>query len=289
MDEDVAALIRRVRPVPLRTLLPAGGMLAGRHRARLTGQGIEFAGIRAYVPGDDVRTIDWRVTARRSEPYVREYAEDRETTTYVAVDCSASAGFGGTGGKESEAIEAAAALILGAESCGDRAGLCLFSDRVEGFVPARRGRRHTAVLLSSLLKRRPFSRGTDIPAMIRFLASAVRPRCTIAVVSDFVSPSFSEDLAILRRRHEVVLLRVADPFERNLPDLGLLSLEDAESGEQVVVDTSDPVFRERYRAAAALAEQDLANRAGGCGTPLVTLQAGAGLADLLPGLTGRRR
>lgn len=283
MDEDVAALIRKVRPVPLRTLLPADGMLTGRHRAHIAGQGIEFAGIRAYVPGDDVRTIDWKVTARRSEPYVREYVEDRETTTYVAVDCSASAWFGD---KQTTAIEAAAALILGAESCGDRAGLCLFSDRVETLVPARRGRRHTAVLLSSLLRRRPFSGGTDMLALIRFLASAVRPRCTVAVISDFLVPPISDELAILRRHHEVVLVRVADPFEGDLPDLGLLSLEDAESGEQILVDTSDPAFRERYRTAAALAEQDLADGAAGCRTPLVTISSGTGGTDFL---SGRRR
>lgn len=286
MDEDVAALIREVRPVPLRTLLPVGGMLAGRHRAHLTGQGIEFAGIRAYVPGDDVRTIDWKVTARRSEPYVREYVEDRETTTYVAVDCSASAWFGD---KQTTAIKAAAALILGAESCGDRAGLCLFSDQVEKLVPARRGRRHTAVLLSSLLRRRPFSGGTDMRALIRFLASAVQPRCTVAVISDFLSPLFSDELAILRRHHEVVLVRVADPFERYLPDLGLLSLEDAESGEQIIVDTSDPDVRERYSTAAALAEQNLADGAAGCRTPLMTIPSGTGGADLISGLSIRRR
>lgn len=278
--EDVADLIRRVRPAPLRAVLSSAGQFAGARRSALVGQGIEFAGIRAYVPGDDVRAIDWKVTARRSDPFVREYAEDREMTLYVAVDCSASAGFGG---KERTAIEAAAALILGAESCGDRAGLCLFSDRVEERIPARRGRRHTAVLLSSLLERRPFSGGTDIPALARFLSSAVRPRCTIAVISDFLSPPFSRDLALLRHRHEVVLLRVADPIEHDLPDLGLVALEDAESGEQTVVDTSDPAFRERYRAAAALAEQDLTRDAAGCRAPLVAVPMDAGLADALHG------
>ncbi|WP_067049554.1 DUF58 domain-containing protein [Methanofollis ethanolicus] len=286
MEEDIAALIRGVRPVPLQALLPVGGMQAGRHRSCLTGQGVEFAGIRAYVPGDDVRTIDWKVTARRGVPYVREYAEDRETTLYLAVDVSASAGFCGTAGKEEAIIEAAAALALGAGENGDRVGLCLFSDRVETFIPARRGKRHIAAVLSALLDRLPFSGGTDIAAPLRFIAAAVPRRSTVAVVSDFFGDPFFDDLAILRRRHETVLVRVVDAAEDAVPDVGLISLEDPETGEQILADTSDPVFRAGYREAAEEEARALAIGAGTCRTPLLPLRAGDDLSDAV---TGRRR
>ncbi|MDD4254158.1 MAG: DUF58 domain-containing protein [Methanofollis sp.] len=283
---DVAALIRGVRPVPLQALLPVGGMQAGGHRSSLTGQGVEFAGIRAYVPGDDVRTIDWKVTARRNAPYVREYAEDRETTLYITVDVSASAGFCGTAGKEKAVIEAAAALALGAGKNGDRLGLCLFSDRVETFIPARRGKRHLAAVLSALLDRRPFSGRTDLAAPLRFIAATVPRHSTVAVVSDFFGDPFFDDLAILRRRHEAVLVRVVDAAEEMLPDVGLISLEDPETGEQVIADTSDPAFRARYGEAAEEEARALGTGAGTCRTPLLPLRAGDDLIDAVP---GRRR
>ncbi|QYZ78499.1 DUF58 domain-containing protein [Methanofollis formosanus] len=286
--ETAADLIARVRPVPLMALLQAGGTFAGGHRSPLVGQGIEFAGIRAYVPGDDVRTIDWKVTARRAAPYVREYTEDREMNLYIAIDCSASGGFAGAGQKDRTIIDAAAALVLGAESCGDRVGLCLFSDRMESLVPARRGRRHVAVLLSALLARLPFSGRTDLQTALGALTPSLPPLSTVLIISDFVTPPFTEALKVLGKKHRVVLLRVTDPHEETLPDLGLISLEDAESGEQMIVDTSDPALRRRFSEAAAGHARTLALAAGECRAPLIPLTAGDDLRETLMQERGRR-
>ncbi|WP_209629932.1 DUF58 domain-containing protein [Methanofollis sp. W23] len=279
--ETVADLIARVRPVPLMALLEAGGTFAGGHRSPLIGQGIEFAGIRAYVPGDDVRAIDWKVTARRADPYVRVFTEDREMSLYIAVDCSASGGYAGAGQKDRTIIDAAAALVLGAESCGDRVGLCLFSDKMENLIPARRGRRHVAVLLSALRARMPFTGRTDLQAALGALAPSLPPLSTVLIISDFASPPFIKALKALRGKHRVVLLSVADPHEQELPDLGLLSLEDIESGEQVIVDTSDPAVRQRFREASVGRTHDLAMAAGECMTPLIPLTAGDDLGEAL--------
>lgn len=286
--ETVADLIARVRPVPLMALLQAGGTFAGGHRSPLIGQGIEFAGIRGYVPGDDVRAIDWKVTARRAVPYVRVFTEDREMNLYIAIDCSASGGYAGAGQKDRTIIDATVALVLGAESCGDRVGLCLFSDQMETLIPARRGRRHVAVLLSALLARMPFSGRTDLQAALGALAPSLPPLSTVLIISDFASPPFMKALKALRGRHRVVLLSVTDSNEQDLPDLGLISLEDAESGEQVIVDTSDPAFRQRFREVAAGRTRDLALAAGECMTPLVSLTAGDDLEEALMSARGWR-
>ncbi|WP_235855561.1 DUF58 domain-containing protein [Methanofollis fontis] len=251
-------LIRQVARIDVATRLLVSGLYAGAHGSVFRGRGIEFSEIREYVPGDDVRAIDWKVTARFGRPYIKEFSEDRDATFYILADLSASNTFGSATSKHRRILEVAAALIFAARNAGDSAGLLTFTDRVEGFIPARKGRGHAVALIDTLIRNDSRGRGTDLNVPLRFLARRVRRRASVFVVSDFATPSFSDTLRLLCGRHEVTAIRVIDPRERHLPDVGLIELEDPESGEQVLVDTSDEVLRSAYADAVAAWEGDLA-------------------------------
>ena len=248
--EDRDRLIRRIKKLRLATGIPAGGLRSGAHASIFRGQGIEFAEIREYVPGDDIRSIDWNVTARYSHPFVREYTEDRDQTFIFMADISASGTFGSETTKRQKILELVAGLGFAALENNDRIGLCLFSDRVEKFIPAHHGRRHLFRILDSLISHRPVSCTTDIGAAARFLATALRRRSSVIILSDFISQDFLFPLRVLHRRHEVIAIRITDPRELEIPDVGFIALEDPETGEQVIADTSDAGFRERYRVLA---------------------------------------
>jgi len=255
--DDRDELIRQVARIELATGIPAGGLQSGLHRSVFRGQGIEFAEIREYVPGDDIRSIDWKVTARYNRPFVKEFAEECDQTFYFLVDVSASGTFGSESTKQRRILELLASLGFAALRNNDRTGLCLFSDRVATFVPARRGRAHLVAILNTVLAHQPASAKTDLGTAAAFLSRALPRRSSVIVLSDFVSPPFLRPLAILARRHEVIALRVLDTREREIPDVGLVTLEDPETGEQLLVDTSNAEFRERYRRLARESEEDL--------------------------------
>lgn len=255
--DDRDELIRQVARIELATGIPAGGLQSGLHRSVFRGEGIEFAEIREYVPGDDIRSIDWKVTARYNRPFVKEFAEECDQTFYFLVDVSASGTFGSERTKQRRILELLASLGFAALRNNDRTGLCLFSDRVETFVPARRGRAHLVAILNTVIDHQPASAKTDLETAAAFLSRALPRRSSVIVLSDFVSPPFLRPLAILARRHEVIALRVLDTREREIPDVGLVTLDDPETGEQLLVDTSNAEFRERYRRLARESEEDL--------------------------------
>ncbi len=248
-------LIRQIKTIELKTGLLAGGIQSGLHHSLFRGKGIEFAEIREYVPGDDIRSIDWKVTARYSRPFVREYTEERDRAFCFMADISGSGTFGSRTTKRQKILELVASLGFAAQKNNDRTGLCLFSDRVEKFIPARQGRKHLIALLNTLIDHKPVSDRTDIGAAVPFLADALPRKSSVIVLSDFISPPFMPALRILSRRHEVIAIRVTDERERGIPDVGYIGLEDPETGEQLLVDTSDGAFRERYRALAEDAEK----------------------------------
>lgn len=250
-------LIRRIRRIDLRTSILVEGLQAGLHHSVFKGQGIEFTEIREYVPGDDIRSIDWKVTARYNHPFIKEYTEERDQTFYFLVDISGSGTFGSSTSKQERILELVASLGFAAIRNNDRTGLCLFSDRVEKFIPAHRGKRHLVGMLNTLIDHTPASDRTDLGEAARFLAKVLARRSSIIILSDFISPDFMRPLSILRRRHEVIALRVTDEREREIPDIGYIELEDPETGEQVLVDTSDETFRERYHTLVEEAETSL--------------------------------
>ncbi|MET0423011.1 MAG: DUF58 domain-containing protein [Actinoplanes sp.] len=239
------------------------GRLQGAYRTVWHGTGIDFTDLRAYTPEDDVRHIDWNVTARLDEPFVRQYTEDREMTAWLVVDRSASMRFGQAAGKESVAAELAVSLGRLVSQGGNRVGAILFDNRSHQVIPPRAGR-DQILRIARELTRTPAAAGpgatTDLTAMLKLAASTTaRRRSLVFVMSDFIGdPGWDRPLAMLTHRHEVVVIRVVDPAELDLPDLGLILVEDAETGEQLLVDTSDPLLRGRLRDQVGAREAELA-------------------------------
>jgi uncharacterized protein (DUF58 family) len=238
------------------------GRLQGAYRTVWHGDGIDFTDLRAYVAEDDVRHIDWNVTARLDEPFVRQYTEDRELTAWLVVDRSASMRFGRDKGKESVATELAVGLGRLVSQGGNRVGAILFDNGKHLVIPPRTGRdqilRIARELISSDISATKTT--TDLSEMFRLAATTTaRRRSLVFVMSDFIGdPGWERPLAMLTHRHEVVVIRVTDPAEADLPDLGLILVEDAETGEQLLVDTSDPLLRQRLSAQVGAREAELA-------------------------------
>ncbi|MDD1702660.1 MAG: DUF58 domain-containing protein [Methanoregula sp.] len=255
--EDRAELIRQLKKIDLSTGVLVEGLQSGLHHSVFKGQGVEFSEIREYVPGDDIRSIDWKVTARYNHPFIKEFTEERDQTFYFVVDISGSAGFGSDTTKQRKILEVTASLAFAAVKNNDRIGLVLFSDRVEKYIPAKRGRKHLAGVFNVMIDHKAASQKTDLGVAVKFLATILSRRSSVVILSDFASPDFFLPLRILRRRHEVLAIRINDPREQELPDIGLIELEDPESGEQVLVDTSDPGFRERYSDLVATADEKM--------------------------------
>lgn len=252
-------LLRRLEWQVIRRL---DGQLQGSYRTVFRGTGIDFADLREYTHEDDVRHIDWNVTARLDEPYVRQYTEDRELTAWLVLDLSASMRFGGAGedgrGKDGLLTELAVCLARLFTQGGNRIGAILYDNGLQRVVPPRTGRTHVLRLAHEMTKAAAEASAahggpgaaTDVDGMLRLAAATARRRCLVFVISDFLSGDavdWESSLSRLTHRHEVVAIRVVDPMELDLPDLGLVLVEDAETGEQVLVDTSDPLFRQRLR------------------------------------------
>src|SRR5256885_8793884 len=247
-----ADLIRKIRRIEITTRRAVQDTLAGGYHSVFKGRGMALSEVRPYQPGDEIRSIDWNVTARMGEPFVKVFTEERELTALIAVDRSASqdAGFAPQAKAEVSA-EIAALLVFSALENGDRAGLLLFTDTIERYVPPRRGKKHGLRLITEALAFQPRGRGTDISGALEHLTTAQRRKAVVFVVSDFLAEEYEQALAVLSRRHDVVPVVVSDPVEESLPALsGLWPMTDAESGETVLVDLSDVRTRKAYQAAA---------------------------------------
>ncbi|MFC7527360.1 DUF58 domain-containing protein [Actinoplanes sp. GCM10030250] len=238
------------------------GRLQGAYRTVWHGAGLDFTDLRAYTPEDDVRHIDWNVTARLDEPHVRQYTEDREMTAWFVIDRSASMRFGGNNGKESVAAELAIALARLVAQGGNRVGAILFDNRSHKIIPPRGGRDQILRIARELKAQNGTkdSKTTDLSAMLRLAATTTRTRRSLVfVMSDFIGdPGWDRPLAQITHRHETVVIRVVDPSELELPDLGLILVEDAETGETLLVDTSDPLLRGRLADQVGAREDVLA-------------------------------
>ncbi len=268
------------------------GLLQGNHRTLFTGVGTDFNDLREYQPQDDVRHIDWNVTARTNTPHVRQFLEDRELTAYFLVDRSPSMAFGTPERpKEVALAELVATLARLITRDGDRVGALLFDNTNQRSIPPRSTRNQVLLLARELL--RPPSASDRTTALGTLLGEAlltVRKRSLIIVVSDFISePGWERPLALLTRRHEVLAIRVTDPSERSLPDAGTVVLQDAETGEQMTVNTGDPELRRRYEAAATARSEDLHRTIQDAGADVFELSTDEDLADALIRLARHRR
>lgn len=244
-------VLRQVRRIELRTRGAVDSRFSGEYQSVFKGQGLEFVEVREYLPGDDVRTIDWNVSARTGKPHVKRYVEERELTVLLLVDLSASMRFGTVERFKSELVaEVAAVLAMSAIRNNDRVGLLVFTDRVELFLPPRKGRRHVLRLIRDLLSFEPAGRGSAAPAALEYALRVLRARSVLFLFSDFRFGEgwggFERALRTATRRHDVVAVRLADRREEVLPDLGLLRVADPETGEAVVLDTARVEVREAY-------------------------------------------
>lgn len=251
-------LVRRVRRIELTTRKAVADALAGQYHSIFKGRGISFSEVRPYQPGDEVRTIDWNVTARSGEPFVKVFHEERELTVMLLVDVSASADYGSRGASKAElAAQLCAQIALSAIENGDRVGLVLFSDRVEKVVPPRKGRRHALRILAEILGHRPLGRATDLDAGLTALLHAQHRAAVVFLLSDFLDVDYEAALRVAAARHDLVPVVVRDPLEAAVPRSGLFMLEDPETGARYLVDTSDGKVQRNYRrwAEAAQAER----------------------------------
>jgi uncharacterized protein (DUF58 family) len=252
-------ILRQVKLLELRTRGLVNSLFTGEYRSVFKGQGMEFSEVREYQPGDEVRSIDWNVTARMRKPYVKRYIEERELTVMLVVDLSGSERFGTRKRFKSElASELAAVLARSAIRNNDRVGAVLFTDRIEHVVPPRKGRRHALRLMRDLLAFEPTGTGTDIAMAVDYAGKMLVHKAIIFLVSDFQEEELEQPLKLLAQRHDVVAVTVDDPSEHALPDIGLARFMDPESGETLDVDTSDPAVRARF--AEAVAEESMTRK-----------------------------
>ncbi len=242
-------ILRQVKLIELRTRGLVNSLFTGEYRSVFKGQGMEFSEVREYEPGDDVRSIDWNVTARMRRPFVKRYIEERELTVMLAVDLSGSERFGTVRRFKSElATELAAVLAMTAVRNNDRVGLVLFTDRIEYVLPPRKGRRHVLRMIRDMLTFEPDGTGTDLAGTLDYLSKSLKHKSIVFLVSDFVAEGVEHPLKLLAQRHDIVAITVEDPSEIDLPDIGIARLTDPESGETVYVDTSSSRVRELYSA-----------------------------------------
>ncbi len=243
---QVKEVLKRVKKIELKTKVLVDGLISGEYHSIFKGRGIEFSEVREYVPGDDVRAIDWNVTARLNAPFVKEFIEERDLTLFIVFDLSSSNEFGFQRSKKDVCYDIAASLMFAAMRNNDNVGLCLFTDRVEKFVPPRKGKKHILKLLRELIYHEPKSKTTDIRTALSYLNKVTKKRSIIFIISDFLTPDFEKPLKQLKSKHDVILVDMADVHEEDIPDIGYAFLEDYETGEQILVDTSDSEFRLRY-------------------------------------------
>ena len=242
-------LIARVRRIEITTRQLVEDGLAGEYHSVFKGRGMEFDEVRQYIPGDDVRTIDWNVTARTGEPYVKSYVEERELTVMLAVDVSRSGDFGTRNRFKRElAVELAAVMSIAATTNNDKVGLLLFTDRVELLVPPMKGRSHVLRMLRDLLAYEPVGTGTDIRLALDTIYVLLKRRSIVFLISDFLADpgAYRQAMLVTNRRHDVAAFDISDPLEREIADVGIIALEDAESGKQRWVDTGDRQWRREF-------------------------------------------
>lgn len=244
-------LIKKIRRLEIRTSRMVNDVLAGEYHSVFKGQGMEFEEVREYQHGDDIRTIDWNVTARMGEPFVKRYREERELTVMLVVDASSSSLFGTSSQMKAElAVELSAVLAFSAIKNNDRVGLILFTDQVETFIPPKKGKKHVLRLIRELLLFEPKGGATDIQNALEFLGRLTNRKSVVFLLSDFMSEGYQDALRVANRKHDLVTMSISDPRELDMPRIGILELEDAETGERIEIDTFDRRMMELFEREA---------------------------------------
>ncbi len=247
--QETREILKKIRHLELRTKRLVDSMFAGSYHSVFKGRGMNFEEVREYNPGDEIRAIDWNVTARMNAPFVKKFTEERELTVMLVVDVSASGNFGSVNSSKRElAAEVASILAFSAIRNNDKVGLLLFTDEVELFIHPKKGRLHILRLIREMLFFKPRRRGTNLGAALEYLNKVVTRRSVVFLISDFLDEGYSRPLSVTSRRHDLIAIPVVDPGEEDLPDVGLVTLEDPETGEQIDVNTSSRALRGAYLA-----------------------------------------
>lgn len=257
MDNSASDLLKKVRKIEIKTRALSHQIFAGEYHSAFKGRGMAFSEVREYQYGDDVRNMDWNVTARLRAPYVKVFEEEREMTVMLLVDISRSGFFGTVGSTKRDILaEIAAVLSFSAIINNDKVGALFFSDKIEKFIPPRKGRSHLLRIIREIIELKPESSGTDIGGALRFLTNAIKQKCTAFLLSDMMdtdasgAPRYEDAIKVAAGRHDLSVIKVFDPRERTIPDIGLVNVKDSETGETAWINTSSPKVREAYAKAA---------------------------------------
>ena len=250
-------VLKNIRRIHIRTNHIVNDIFAGEYESAFRGRGMEFEEVREYAPGDDVRDIDWNVTARFGHPFVKVYREERELTIMLLVDVSSSCFFGTHRQLKQElAAEIASVLAFAATKSNDKVGLIIFSDHIEKFIPPKKGKNHVWAVIKSVLEHQPVSHKTDIAGALSYLNRVARRKAVAFLISDFIAADYDKPLRVAGKKHDLIPICITDPRELDLPKVGLVELQDAESGETMIIDSSDADFRTGYGLLARKRLQD---------------------------------
>ena len=263
---ETADLLKKVRKIEIKTRGLSNQIFSGEYHSAFKGRGMAFSEVREYMPGDDVRTIDWNVTARLNSPYVKVFEEERELNVVLLVDVSASGDFGTRKQFKKDLItELCAVIAFSASTNNDKIGVIFFTDTIEKFIPPKKGKSHILRIIRELINFEPKGKETNITQALRYLTNAVKKKSIVFLISDFMTSGFEDALKISNRKHDVVALQITDAAEKSIPDIGLIKIRDNESGKLIWVNTSSKAFRNNYVSQSSLFEQKLKeifNRSG---------------------------
>jgi uncharacterized protein (DUF58 family) len=251
-------IIRKVRRIEIRTKKLVNDVFSGEYHSIFKGRGMEFEEVREYQPGDDIRIIDWNVTARYGYPFVKKFTEERELTVMLLVDASSSGEFGTAQRMKGEiAAELCSVLAFSAIKNNDKVGMIIFTDKIEKYIPPKKGSSHVLRLIREVLYFKPEDQKTDINCALEFLGRIIKRRCVVFLVSDFLNTGFEKMLSIANKRHDVIAIKIVDPREIELPNVGFIELEDTETGEEILIDTKDSEVRRSFQEFATKEQTNL--------------------------------
>ncbi|MDE7380546.1 MAG: DUF58 domain-containing protein [Muribaculaceae bacterium] len=287
---DAKELLKKVRKIEIKTRGLSNNIFAGEYHTAFKGRGVTFSEVREYQPGDDVRDIDWNVTARHNKPFVKVYEEDRELTMILMIDVSGSEIFGAVGSPKRDMVaEIAATLAFSSITNNDKVGVIFFSDKIEKFIPPKKGKKHILLIIREIIDFTAESEGTDIDIALQFMTNAIKKRSTAFLISDFIdSHDYQKSLTIANRKHDVAAIQVYDERDAKLPDVGLIRAKDLETGSLIWIDSSSKGVRAAYERSWYDQQQRLNTVVQKCGVDLVSVRTDDDYVKALLGLFRQR-
>lgn len=287
---DANELLKKIRKIEIKTKGLSQNIFAGEYHSAFKGRGMIFSEVREYMPGDDVRDIDWNVTARQNKPYVKVYEEERELTLMLLIDVSGSGEFGAYGEEKKERMaEIAATLAFSSIQNNDKVGVIFFSDRVEKFIPPKKGKKHILLIIREIINFSAQDKGTDINSALEFLNNAIKKRCTAFLISDFIDThNYFKSMTIANRKHDLTAIQVYDRRDADVPNVGLVKFSDLETGANIWVDTSSKRVRNRYARNWYLNQQKLTESTAKSGVDMISVATDEDFVKALLGMFKRR-